>query len=82
MRVAGEFGLTVSIPKMKVMVTGREVTETDGSPLHIDDTNMVESVFEFPYLGSVVEASCRMDTDIELHRLQKHLVLCAQSCLF
>ena len=79
MQVAGDFGLTVSIPKTKVMVTGREVTEADRVPLYIDDTNMVESVCEFPYLGSVVDASGRMDTDIDRRVAQapKHLVLCA-----
>ena len=50
MRVAGDFGLTVSIPKTKVMVTGREVTEADRAPLYIDDTNMVESCASSPTL--------------------------------
>ena len=45
--------------------TGREVTETDRAPLYIDDTNTVESVFEFPYLGSMIGASGRMDPDID-----------------
>lgn len=65
MQVAEDFGLSVSIPKTKLMVTGREVTEEDRAPLYIDDTHMVESVCEFPYLGSVVDASGRMDSDID-----------------
>ena len=64
-QVASDFGLTVSIPKTKVMVTGSDVTDADRAPLYIDDSNIVESVCEFPYLGSVVEASGRMGRDID-----------------
>ena len=37
-------------------MTGRQVTQEDRAPLYINDTNMVESVCEFPYFGSVVDA--------------------------
>ncbi len=56
MKVAGDFGLSVSISKTKAMVTGRQAT---------DGTNEVEFVSEFPYLGAVMEASGRMGTDTE-----------------
>ena len=57
MQVAEDFGLTVSIPKTKIMAVGREVTEEDRTPLHLDDTNVVHSVSEFPYLGSTIAAT-------------------------
>ena len=63
--MARDFGLTVGIPKTNVMVTGSEVTDADRAPLYIDDSNIVESVCELPYLGSVVEASGRMGRDID-----------------
>ena len=63
--MARDFGLTVSIPKTKVMVTGSEATDADRAPLYIDDFNIVELVCEFPYLGSVVEASGRIGRDID-----------------
>ena len=62
--MADDFGLTVNIPKTKLMAVGREVTEADRAPLHLDDNNTVESVNEFPYLGSLIEASGRMDSDV------------------
>ena len=65
MQVAEDFGLTVSIPKTKIMAVGREVTEEDRTPLHLDDTNVVDSVSEFPYLGSTIAATGRMDSDVE-----------------
>ena len=64
MQVAGDFGLTVSTPKTKLMAVGREVTEADRAPLHLDGNNTIESVSEFPYLGSMTEASSRMDSDV------------------
>ena len=65
MQVAEDFGLTVSIPKTKIMAVGREVTEDDRTPLRLDDTNVIEAVSEFPYLGSTIAASGRMDSDVE-----------------
>ena len=65
LQVAEDFGLTVSIPKTKIMAVGREVTEDDRAPLRLDDTSVIEAVSEFPYLGSTIAASGRMDSDVE-----------------
>lgn len=46
------------------MVTGREVTEADQAPLCVGSEE-VKNVKEFPYLGSMVASSGRMDTDID-----------------
>ena len=60
-RVATSFGLTVSYSKTKLMVAGREISESDTGPLRIE----VECVEEFPYLGSIITASGRVDTEVE-----------------
>ena len=62
---------------MKVKVTGSEVTDADRTPLYIDDSNIIESVCEFPYRRSVVEASDRMGRDIDrrIAQVPKHLEL-------
>ncbi len=58
-----DFGLTVSIPKTKHMVTGRLVEEEDLAPIVLEGGE-VEAVEEFLYLGSLVESSGRMDADV------------------
>ena len=63
-RVAEGFGLSVSIPNTKLMVTGRETTEEDRAPLHINNI-VIESVTEFLYLGSLVASSGRVDTEVD-----------------
>ena len=63
-KVAESFGLSVSIPKIKLMVVGRLVEEEDRTPINIDENN-VEHVKEFPYFGSVIQSSGRMDADVE-----------------
>ena len=35
--VAADFGLTVSVPKTKLMVTGRRVTPEDRTPIPVGD---------------------------------------------
>ena len=42
----------------------------DEGPIRIDDDNCVESVSEFQYLGSMVERSGRVDTDVERRVMQ------------
>ena len=64
MHVAKDFGLTLSIPKTKVMAVGREVTSEDRTPLKLGEEE-IQSVNEFPYLGSQIDSSGRMATDIE-----------------
>ena len=51
MLVCKGFGLTLSIPKTKVMAVGREVTAEDRTPLNVGEEEIV-SVNEFPYHGS------------------------------
>ena len=43
---------------------GREVTSTDIAPFHTG-SETTESVGEFPYTGSVVMATARVDGDIK-----------------
>ena len=69
--VAGDLGLTVVILKTKIMACGRLVQPGDEGPIRIDDNNCVESVSEFQYLGSMVERSGRMDTDVERRVMQE-----------
>ena len=53
-KVATEFGLTLSIPKMKLLVAGIGLTGDDLVPLELE-AGVVE-VDRFKYLGSLVEA--------------------------
>ena len=62
--VAADFGLTVSIPKTKLMVTGRKATAEDRASIPVGDYQ-IECVTEFPYLGSVIASSGRMQPDID-----------------
>ena len=59
--VAADFGLTVSIPKTKLIVTGRKPTAGDRAV----GNYQIECVTEFPYLGSVIASSGRMQPDID-----------------
>ena len=61
---ASDFGLNVNFVKTKVMATGREITVEDQPPLSVG-SETIESVKEFPYLGSVVASSGRVDADID-----------------
>ena len=47
--VAGDFSLTVSVPNTKLMVTGREATDTHRTPIPVGD-EQIESVTEFSYV--------------------------------
>jgi len=58
------FGLTASIPKTKHMVTGRLTEDSDRDSIALEG-GKIESVDEFPYLGSVVASSGRMDVDVD-----------------
>ncbi len=59
-QTSNDFGLTVSIPKTKLMVTGRIVEE----PIAINGGG-IGAVEEFPYLGSLVASSGRVDVDVD-----------------
>lgn len=62
--VAVDFGLLVSIPKTKLMASGREATADDRAPILVGD-DQIESVTESPYLGSVTASSRRLLPDID-----------------
>ena len=62
--VATENGLTLNVPKTKLLVAGFGLTIDDLAPLELDG-GVVEVVEQFKYLGSLVEAcggevSCRI----------------------
>ena len=63
-RTAGDFGLRVSLPKTKQMVTGRLVEEGDQESVALDGGD-IEVVSKFPYLGSLIADSGRMDVDVD-----------------
>ena len=46
------------------MVTGRLTEDSDRDPIALEGGD-IESVDEFPYLGSVVASSGRMDVDVD-----------------
>ena len=58
------FGLTVSNPKTKHMVTGRLVEDGDKEPIAVEGGEIC-AVEEFPYLGSLIAESGRIDADVE-----------------
>ena len=64
--VAKSFGLTVSLPKTKLMVTGFGMEEEDVAPILIAvHDELIECVDQFPYLGSVVSSNGRIDEEVD-----------------
>ena len=54
-----EYGLTLSVPKTKLLVVGLGLTNDDLAPLALNGgavVEVVEVVEHFKYLGSLVEA--------------------------
>ena len=64
MKTSQDFGLSLSIPKTKVMAAGREVCSKDCSPIHTEHGD-IEYVRDFTYLGSTIEASGKLDLDVD-----------------
>ena len=62
--VSRALGMTVSLPKTKLMVTGYGVTDEDRAPIAVGD-GMVECVDQFAYLGSLVSSSGRIDAEVD-----------------
>ena len=60
----GAFGLTASNPKTKHMVVGSLVEEEDREPIAVASEEVC-SVDEFPYLGSLIATSGKMDGDAD-----------------
>ena len=59
-----KFRLTVSIPKTKQMVVGREATESDKTSTTID-RGEIEAVEEFSYLVSIFASSGAVDMEVD-----------------
>ena len=64
MEVTRAFGMTVSIPKTKFMVVGSAVSEEEKLAIAVDG-GVIEWVSEFPYLGSLIADSSRIDKEVE-----------------
>ena len=60
--VSAGWGLTLSVPKTKLLFAGAELSPVDLAPLQFNG-GAVELVREFKYLRSLVEASGRMTGD-------------------
>ena len=61
--VMAEFGLTLSILKIKLLVAGVHLTTGDLASLELAGGS-VEVVREFKYLGSLIEAHGRMTGEV------------------
>ena len=62
--VTRAFGMTVSITKTKFMVVGNGVSDEEKLPIAVDG-GRIEWVSEFPYLGSLIADSGRIDMEVE-----------------
>ena len=62
--VTRAFGMTVSITKTKFMVVGSGVSDEEKLPITVDG-GQIEWVSEFPYLGSLIADSGRIDVEVE-----------------
>jgi len=61
--VTAEFGLTLSIPKTKLLVAGANLTIDDVAPLELGGGS-VEVVKECKYLGSLIEVRGEMTVEV------------------
>ena len=62
--MADKFGLTVNLLKTKLLVMGYGLMEEDMASIVVGG-DTVERVNEFPYLGSVVMSSGRIDAEVD-----------------
>ena len=62
--VTRAFGMTVSITKTKFMVVGSGMSDEEKLPITVDG-GQIEWVSEFPYLGSLIADSGRIDVEVE-----------------
>jgi len=61
--VGSQFGLTVNVQKTKLMGVGRQVNESEQETIALKEGE-IQCVKEFPYIGSVIADSERMDADV------------------
>ena len=73
-----DFGLTVSIPKTKHMVTGRLVEGEDLASIALEGGEVVVAVEEFQYVGSLVDSTRRVDADVNRRVAQASTAFGAQ----
>ena len=64
--VSAGWGLTLSVPKTKLLVAGVGLSPDDVAPLQMSG-GTVQVVKEFQYLGSLVEAAGGMTGEVEHH---------------
>ena len=64
MQVAAAFGLTVSIPKTKLMVIGHDITEEEKAAIPVGSKG-IEHVEYFSYLGLLITITAQMDPDVD-----------------
>ena len=79
--VSAGWGLTLSVPKTKLLVAGVELFPVDVAPLQLNGGTAVV-VREYKYLGSLVEASGRMTGEIDQRRLPRLLAVFAVLCFW
>ena len=63
--VARAFGLSVSLQKTKFMVVGHGVSDEDRLPLSLGQTDIIERVSSFPYLGSLMSEDGRSHEEVD-----------------
>ena len=73
--VLSEWGLTMSFPKMKLLVAGASCGEEDLQPIHIVGET-IEAVSSFRYLGSVLESHGEIRVDVEVRVARASRALC------
>ena len=80
-QVTTECGLSISFPKAKLLVAGTGFTGADPAPLIID-SNVIESVPSFRYLGLFVEThgEAALDLDDKIARASRALELLESLC--
>ena len=62
-RVAADWGLTVSLVKSKVLVAGNHLEPTDTMPIQLDG-GLIDVVDNFTYLGSNITEVCELQNEV------------------
>ena len=63
LRVTSQWGLTVSVPKTKLMVVGEGLQEDDVTPISTD-SGVIDVVSDFKYLGALVSSSGGIEGEV------------------
>ena len=78
MDVSQDFGLTVSLAKTKLMVTGFSIGDADKEPISTGESE-IRCVDKFLYLGSLVLSSGRVDAEVD-NRIASASRACGALC--